>query len=117
MLRRAILFPPTRGDRAMMPQVFVNVLSNAIKFSRTRETPGITVGSSIDGSETVYYVKDNGVDFDMRSSDKPYGVFQSVGQFLRPCRSGLPVLTREDKCPYLSKIIFLVSLNPPASSR
>ncbi len=58
--------PPARGDRAMMHQVFVNLLSNAIKFSRSRETARIKVGGSIEGDEAVYYVKDNGVGFDMQ---------------------------------------------------
>ncbi|MGO8756364.1 MAG: sensor histidine kinase [Gallionellaceae bacterium] len=70
--------PPARGDRAMMHQVFVNLLSNAIKFSRSRETARIKVGGSIEGDEAVYYVKDNGVGFDMQYSDKLFGVFQRL---------------------------------------
>ncbi|MGA8148340.1 MAG: ATP-binding protein [Gallionellaceae bacterium] len=70
--------PPARGDRAMMHQVFVNLLSNAIKFSRSRETARIKVGGSIEGDEAVYYVKDNGVGFDMQYVDKLFGVFQRL---------------------------------------
>lgn len=70
--------PPARGDRAMMRQVFMNLLSNAIKFSRTRESPVVRVGGSIKGDEAVYYVKDNGVGFDMQSADKLFGVFQRL---------------------------------------
>jgi PAS domain S-box-containing protein len=76
--------PQARGDRAMMRQVFVNLLSNAIKFSRTNEAPRIKVGSSIEGDETIYYVKDNGVGFDMQNAVKLFGVFQrlhSVNEF------------------------------------
>jgi light-regulated signal transduction histidine kinase (bacteriophytochrome) len=61
-----------------MRQVFVNLLSNAIKFTRTRELPGIKVGSSIEGDEIVYYVKDNGVGFDMQYADKLFGVFKRL---------------------------------------
>ncbi|MEJ2692852.1 MAG: transporter substrate-binding domain-containing protein, partial [Candidatus Thiodiazotropha sp.] len=70
--------PPANGDAAMIRQVFVNLLSNAIKFSRTQEAPRIQVGSLADSDETVYYVKDNGVGFDMQFSDKLFGVFQRL---------------------------------------
>lgn len=70
--------PPARGDRAMMRQVFVNLLSNAIKFSRTRETPRIQVGATIEDGETAYFVKDNGVGFDMQYAGKLFGVFQRL---------------------------------------
>jgi two-component system NtrC family sensor kinase len=73
-----------RGDRAMLRQVFMNLLSNAIKFSRSNETPKISLGSSIEGNEAIYYVKDNGVGFNMQYADKLFGVFQrlhSVNEF------------------------------------
>ncbi|HUW51256.1 MAG TPA: PAS domain S-box protein [Sulfuricella sp.] len=70
--------PPARGDPAMLRQVFVNLLSNAIKFSRTREVARIKVGGSIEGAEAVYFVKDNGVGFDMQYVDKLFGVFQRL---------------------------------------
>jgi PAS domain S-box-containing protein len=70
--------PPTRGDSTMMRKVFVYLLSNAVKFSRTSAAPRIKVGGIIEGDETVYYVKDNGVGFDMQYSDKLFGVFQHL---------------------------------------
>ena len=76
--------PHARGDRAMLRQVFVNLFSNAIKFSRTSETPEVTVGAFLKEEETVYFVKDNGVGFDMQRSAKLFGVFQrlhSVNEF------------------------------------
>ena len=76
--------PPARGDGAMMRQVFVNLLSNALKFSRAKETPMIKVGSYIHGDEAIYFVKDNGAGFDMKFVDKLFGVFQrlhSVNEF------------------------------------
>lgn len=62
----------------MMRQVFVNLLANAIKYSRTREAPAIKVGCSLAGDEAVFHVKDNGVGFDMRYVDKLFGVFQRL---------------------------------------
>jgi PAS domain S-box-containing protein len=76
--------PPTRGDSAMMRQVFANLISNAIKFSSTTKNPRIQVGATVSGDETVYYVRDNGVGFDMKYADKLFGVFQrlhSVNEF------------------------------------
>lgn len=70
--------PPARGDNAMMRQVFVNLLSNAIKFSRNRNPARIKVGGSIQGDEAIFYVKDNGVGFDMQYADKLFGVFQRL---------------------------------------
>jgi light-regulated signal transduction histidine kinase (bacteriophytochrome) len=70
--------PPARGDSAMMRQVFVNLLTNAIKFSRTREKPEIRVGATVKDGECIYFVKDNGVGFDMEYADKLFGVFQRL---------------------------------------
>ncbi len=76
--------PPARGDRNMMHQVFMNLLSNAVKFSRNRENACIRVGANVESGESVYFVSDNGVGFDMKYVDKLFGVFQrlhSVGDF------------------------------------
>ncbi len=70
--------PPAFGDSAMMRQVLVNLISNAIKFSRTNATPKIKVGSSKGEDETIYFVKDNGVGFDMQYAGKLFGVFQRL---------------------------------------
>ncbi len=70
--------PPARGDRAMMHQVFANLLANAIKFSRNSEPPKIEVGAYAEGNEMVYFVRDNGVGFDMQYIGKLFGVFQRL---------------------------------------
>jgi light-regulated signal transduction histidine kinase (bacteriophytochrome) len=70
--------PPVNGDRAMMHQVFVNLLANAIKFSRFKEPAMIKVGAFIKGEETVYFVQDNGAGFDMQHANKLFGVFQRL---------------------------------------
>lgn len=70
--------PPAWGDRSMLRQVFVNLLGNAIKFNRNRELPRIKVGATADDGETIYYVSDNGVGFDMQYADKLFGVFERL---------------------------------------
>ena len=70
--------PRVTGDRAMMHQVIENLLSNAIKFSGKREDTRIGVGSRIEDNKVIYYVKDNGVGFDMQYAGKLFGVFQRL---------------------------------------
>ena len=66
------------GDRALLEQVLINLLSNAFKFSAGREAARVEVGMLRQGQELVYYVRDNGVGFDMRYADKLFGVFQRL---------------------------------------
>ena len=72
--------PFAYGDTGMIRQVFFDLLSNALKFTRTRENAIIEVGGYFDKetSENVYYVKDNGVGFDMQYINKLFGVFQRL---------------------------------------
>jgi PAS domain S-box-containing protein len=70
--------PPCSGDPAMIKQVFANLLSNAFKFTRRRSQARIEVGSLERDGRAVYYVRDNGVGFDMRYADKLFGVFQRL---------------------------------------
>jgi signal transduction histidine kinase len=70
--------PLAQGDRSMMKQVFANLLSNAIKFTRPREMATVEIGGTNDGAENIYYVKDNGVGFDMQYVNKLFGVFQRL---------------------------------------
>ena len=70
--------PGARGDRPMMKQVFANLLSNTIKFTRPKEMATIEIGGTNDGAENIYYVKDNGVGFDMQYVGKLFGVFQRL---------------------------------------
>ena len=69
---------PAMGDHAMLHVAFTNLLANAIKFTLPRIPANIEVGVTDDEGEVVYYVKDNGVGFDMRYSDKLFGVFQRL---------------------------------------
>ena len=70
--------PPACGDPSLMRQVLVNLLSNAFKFTKFREDAAIEVGGWRADGENVYYVKDNGVGFDMRYQEKLFGVFQRL---------------------------------------
>lgn len=70
--------PPAFGDRAMLRQVLVNLISNAVKFTSQKPDATIEIGGSIEGSIQTYYVKDNGVGFDQRFVHKLFGVFQRL---------------------------------------
>src|SRR5262249_9675779 len=70
--------PPAHGDQSMVRQVLVNLLSNAIKFTGPREVAVIEVGAAEEENHNVYYVKDNGVGFEMKYADKLFGVFQRL---------------------------------------
>jgi PAS domain S-box-containing protein len=69
---------PVFGEASLIRQVIVNLLSNAAKFTRDRKPAVIEIGSRNEGSEIIYYVKDNGVGFDMRYYDKLFGVFERL---------------------------------------
>lgn len=66
------------ADRVIIKQVWVNLISNAIKYSCLKEKGIIEIGSEETDTEIIYYVKDNGAGFDMRYYDKLFGVFQRL---------------------------------------
>jgi signal transduction histidine kinase len=70
--------PVCQADPVLLKQVFVNLLANALKFTRQRDVAVITIGCREDGGEHVYFVQDNGVGFDMRYASKLFGVFQRL---------------------------------------
>jgi signal transduction histidine kinase len=73
--------PSVRGDRPMLRVVLVNLISNAIKFTRTRSPAEIEIGCADGGrDEIVVFVRDNGVGFDMAYADKLFRVFQRLHQ-------------------------------------
>jgi light-regulated signal transduction histidine kinase (bacteriophytochrome) len=70
--------PACEADAALLKQVFVNLLSNALKYSARRPTAVIEVGCKNESGQVVYFVKDNGVGFDMQFADKLFVVFQRL---------------------------------------
>ncbi|MCS6992868.1 MAG: GAF domain-containing protein [Anaerolineales bacterium] len=70
--------PHAYGDAPLVRQALTNLLSNAIKFSSTQEHPRIEVGSFEQEGEIVYFVRDNGVGFDMAYAGKLFGVFERL---------------------------------------
>jgi signal transduction histidine kinase len=69
---------PAQGDPSLIRQVLTNLLSDAIKYTKPREMAEIELGCRVDGSEHVYWIKDNGVGFDPRYSGKLFGIFQRL---------------------------------------
>ncbi len=70
--------PAADGDPSLIRQVLVNLVNNAVKFTRGNEIASIEIGGSVKDGECIYFVKDNGVGFDMRYVDKLFGVFQRL---------------------------------------
>jgi signal transduction histidine kinase len=70
--------PLCQADPALLKQVWVNLLTNAMKFSSKHAAPRIVVGCQYEDNPQVYFVQDNGVGFDMRYADKLFGVFQRL---------------------------------------
>jgi light-regulated signal transduction histidine kinase (bacteriophytochrome) len=70
--------PDTMGDETLFNQVWVNLISNAIKYSRNKEKAVIDIGGRIENDEAIFYVRDNGAGFDMKYADKLFGVFQRL---------------------------------------
>ena len=73
--------PPASGDRATLRQVWVNLISNAIKFSGKCDQPRVRISGKKQQGETVYRIEDNGAGFDMRYYNKLFGVFQRLHGF------------------------------------
>ena len=71
--------PKVEADPALMRQVWTNLLSNAVKYTRPRDPARIQVGcQDSQRGELVFFVRDNGVGFDMKYADKLFGVFQRL---------------------------------------
>ena len=70
-----------KADPNLLRQVWVNFISNALKYSRNRPVAEIEVGCDWDGNEVTYWIRDNGVGFDMRYVDKLFDIFQRLHKF------------------------------------
>jgi light-regulated signal transduction histidine kinase (bacteriophytochrome) len=70
--------PEVFGDRAMLKQVWLNLVSNAIKYTRRREQATIRIGAHARTDEVEFFVDDNGAGFNMNYAEKLFGVFQRL---------------------------------------
>jgi signal transduction histidine kinase len=70
--------PAAYADPGLLRQALVNLISNALKYSRDRPTPRIEIGSSCENEVITYFIRDNGTGFDMRHADKLFQVFQRL---------------------------------------
>ncbi len=71
--------PPAQADPLLLKQVWVNLISNAVKFTRARDAARIEISSSMgDGGEVWYAIRDNGVGFDNDQANRLFGVFQRL---------------------------------------
>jgi PAS domain S-box-containing protein len=70
--------PEVNGDYNLMRMVWINLLDNAVKYTQTKEQAVIQIGFKDDKRETVFYIQDNGVGFDMKYAQKLFGVFQRL---------------------------------------
>jgi signal transduction histidine kinase len=67
-----------KGDRNLIKQVLINLIANAFKYTGKEVIAKVEIGSYTKDDQEIYYVKDNGVGFDMRYYDKLFGVFQRL---------------------------------------
>ena len=70
--------PPVCADRSMLRQVYANLVGNAVKFTRRVAEPRIEIGARNEGAEIAYYVRDNGVGFDMAQAGTLFRPFQRL---------------------------------------
>jgi PAS domain S-box-containing protein len=70
--------PVCHGDPSLLKQVWVNLISNAIKYTRRREPAIIEIGCTLENNENAFFVRDNGAGFDMKYANKLFGVFQRL---------------------------------------
>jgi PAS domain S-box-containing protein len=70
--------PQVEADKKLMYQVFLNLISNAVKYSKKKDQPRIEINGWAEGTENVYCIKDNGVGFDPQYSDRVFNAFQRL---------------------------------------
>jgi len=69
---------PAQGDNVVIKQVWINLISNAVKYSQLTKKTIIEIGCEVKEDELIYYIKDNGAGFDMRYAGKLFGMFQRL---------------------------------------
>lgn len=68
--------PSAYCDQVLITEVFSNLLSNAVKFTKKKPDAEIEIGAQVEDGENIYYVKDNGIGFDMAEAENLFEVFQ-----------------------------------------
>ncbi|MEB3212377.1 MAG: ATP-binding protein [Leptolyngbyaceae bacterium] len=67
-----------KGDRNLLRQVWQNLIGNAVKYTRSRDRAKITIGSTRENGETIFFISDNGIGFDQNDAQYLFGVFQRL---------------------------------------
>lgn len=70
--------PPCQADPLLLKQVYANLIGNALKFSRLQKGAAVEIGAEVKDGTTFYFVRDNGIGFDMDHADNLFGVFQRL---------------------------------------
>jgi PAS domain S-box-containing protein len=70
--------PAVMGDATLINQVWINLISNALKYSKNIEKAVIDIGAENRGDKVIFHIRDNGAGFDMKYADKLFGVFQRL---------------------------------------
>lgn len=70
--------PSVEGDLGLIRQVWLNLIENSLKFSKTKSSPRIEIGGKLEEDGAHYYVRDNGIGFDTQYSDKLFTVFSRL---------------------------------------
>jgi PAS domain S-box-containing protein len=70
--------PTVKGDRNLLQQVWQNLIENAVKYTSQRQKSEIEIGSISNNQESIFWVKDNGIGFDMNSVNRLFGIFQRL---------------------------------------
>ena len=70
--------PTIKGDRTLIRRVWQNLIENAVKYTGNKDIAEIKIGSSTTSSEITFFIKDNGVGFDMRYVERIFGIFQRL---------------------------------------
>jgi light-regulated signal transduction histidine kinase (bacteriophytochrome) len=70
--------PPCQADPMLLHQVYLNLLANALKYTRKKEPARIEIGAEVRDGQTIYFVRDNGAGFDMAHANKLFSMFQRL---------------------------------------
>ncbi len=86
--------PTVFADKAMLKQVFANLIGNALKYSANKAKPIVEIGSEQKDGTTIIYIKDNGAGFDMKDAQKLFAAFQRLHIEFEGTGLGLPIVRR-----------------------